>query len=562
MLFGLSLYFFFDIDPTPSVRTHLPSQQSISTVGLGCKSSPFNNAPSTVKQAAQSYRLPPFQNYYQPYVQSAVWHTQYTCNTRAAQPIFSPANVMKENCILQTGDGHTPLCHETFTHSYNLVRQCDDFHCPKRPWLEEGNLLNKVQKRTRKDHYSIAEICNVVSGERRDNECKQFEKNQLSHWAETEIQEPSTETALGNKLEKHALKQSDPVTETNYEEKEELKSGRSSQNTSSTHYIASPKLQLSLSSTATKHNGENQRLRPEIPSRVNDFWKSMNRPDSECKSRYVGSVLCGNENQKDMQRITCHPSRSEVSKYSNTKFFNKNWDRDGESSTMPPQKSKPLDGDSRASLRILQQKQFDKALMLVSQQSEDNNTQLLNNWSGIHNSYRTEFGDVTQHVQTITTSKRLESNNGDHMMKQRPRNSKLPPTSKFSSESGEGTDVDDTLLLTIPFNQGKSSSQLTCSAQRNKPANSLHKEDNLAENDWAGDSYEHNYLPRILAVHTLVQDRGKKAQRNELRGAKRLSSNEEKEWNRLLADLSSSGPDGYYEVEHKRSSPSGNVYPT
>ena len=92
---GFSL--FFDMDPTPSVRTHLPSQQSTTTLGLGCVSSPFNNAPSTIKQTAQSDRLPPFHNYYQPYVQSAVWHTEYTCNTRAAQPVFYPAKVMKEN---------------------------------------------------------------------------------------------------------------------------------------------------------------------------------------------------------------------------------------------------------------------------------------------------------------------------------------------------------------------------------------------------------------------------------------------------------------------------------
>lgn len=568
---GFSL--FFDMDPTPSVRTHLPSQQSTTTLGLGCVSSPFNNAPSTIKQTAQSDRLPPFHNYYQPYVQSAVWHTEYTCNTRAAQPVFYPAKVMKENWKLETGDGHTSLGHESFTHGYTLVYHCDHFHCPKRSRQEEENLLNKAQKRTRKDH-SIADILDLLSEERCDKVCKQSEKNQLSHSVETDIQEPSTETAQENELENHALKQSDRITKTDYDENSELKSGRSSQNISSIHYIASPKLQLSLSSIATEHRGENQRLRPEIPHRVNDFWESINRPDSECKSRYVGTAkrcqsqrnkvkkvkMRGNENQRGIQRITCHPSRSEGSKYSDTMFFNKTWDKDRESSTMPPQKRTPLDGDSRASLRVPQQKQFDEARRLGSQQSEDNNTQLLNSWSGIHNSYRTEFGDVTQHVQTIATSKRLENINKHRIMKQRPRNSKLPPTSKFSSD--EATDVDNTLLLTIPFNQDESSPQLTCSAQRNKPVNIVYKEGNLAENDWAGDSCDHNYLPRIVAVHTIVEDRSEKTQRKELRGAKRLSSNEKKEWNSLLADLSSSCLDGYYDVEHKRSSPTGHVYPT
>ena len=65
-----------------------------------------------------------------------------------------------------------------------------------------------------------------------------------------------------------------------------------------------------------------------------------------------------------------------------------------------------------------------------------------------------------------------------------------------------------------------------------------------------------------MAVHSIVKDRCEKTQRRELRGIKRLSSDEKKEWNHLLADLSSSSVDGYYEVEHKRSSPNGHVYPT
>ena len=228
---------------------------------------------------------------------------------------------------------------------------------------------------------------------------------------------------------------------------------------------------------------------------------------------------------------------------------------------MPPKKRKPLDDDSWASLRIPQPEiQFDETHLSGSQQREDGNEQSLNNWSGIHSSYCTEFGDVTQHMQTITTSKRLENNNGDHNVRQRSGNSKLQPTSKFLS--GDVTDVDTTLLLTIPFKQDKSSLQqtLTCSAQRNKLANSVYQ-DYLTESDWAGDSYDRNDLPRIVAVHTIVKDRSEKTQGKELRGTKRLSSNEKKEWNRLLADLSSSSVDGYHEVQHKRSSPNGLVYP-
>lgn len=299
----------------------------------------------------------------------------------------------------------------------------------------------------------------------------------------------------------------------------------------------------------------------------------MNRPDSEGKSTYVGMakrcqesrrrVMRANEHQKGMRRITRHPSRSEESKYSNTTFFNKNWDKDRERRTMPPQKRKSFNSDSRASTRVPQQKQFDEAQSLGtvcddSQQSEDNK-QLLNNWSGIHSWYRVEFGNVTQQVQTNATSERPENNSGDYM-KQRPRNSRLSRTSK--SSSGEATDEDNTLLLTIPFHQDKSRPQLTCSAQSNKPANTVYKEDNLVENDWAGYNYYRNDLPRIVAVHTIVDDRNENTQRKELSGAKRLSSTEKKEWNRLLVDLSSSSSDGYYNVEHKMSSSNVHVYST
>lgn len=112
---------------------------------------------------------------------------------------------MKENWKLQAGDGHTPLCHESFHHCYTLNHHCGHFHYPKRPRQEEGKLLNMAQKRTRKDH-STVEIPDLFSGERCDEERKQSEKNQLSHSAETEIREPPLETAQDNELEKYAPK--------------------------------------------------------------------------------------------------------------------------------------------------------------------------------------------------------------------------------------------------------------------------------------------------------------------------------------------------------------------
>ena len=190
--------------------------------------------------------------------------------------------------------------------------------------------------------------------------------------------------------------------------------------------------------------------------------------------------------------------------------------------------------------------------MLGSQQSEDSKKQLLNDWSDIQNSYRSEIGDVTQHVQTITTSKRFENENGDDIMKQRPGTSKIL--------RDDATGVDTTVLLTIAFNQDKSSPELTCSVQHNNPTNSVYK-DYLAQ--MIGLATVTTTIFQELWPCTLwLKIAVKKTQRKELRGAKRLSSNEKKEWNHLLADLSSSSVDEYYAVEHKRSSPNGHVYPT
>ena len=478
---------------------------------MGPGSSPFNYAPWRINQTPRNYRLHPFHNYCQPYAHSPVWHTKHICSARAGHPVFYPPDGMKENWNLQAGDGHTRLWHGSFTKGYTLICYCDHFHYPKRPRQEEGNLLNIVQKRTRKDN-SSAEIPDLFSEGHFDEEYKQPEKHQLSHLAETEIEDPSPETAQDNKYEKYALKQSNRVKKNNYEEhKEQLQSGNSSLSTSSIHYIAPPKLKSSLSSVAT-NSREDQGPTHEIPSRVDDFWESMNRPDSERKPTYAEtakrcqesqrSVICTDENQKGKQRITCYPSRSEGSKYRHTTFFNNNWDKDQERSTMPPQKRKPLDNDSRAFLLVSQQKQFGDAQRLSTvydywQQSEGNNKQQLNKaWSGTHSSQLTEFYG-TQQMQTNATSTRLENNNGDNM-KQRPRNSKSPLTSKFSTD--EANEVDDTLLLTIPFHRDKSTAQLSRSAQSNKPANTEYKEDTFSEYDWAGYSYDRNDLPRIVAV--------------------------------------------------------------
>ena len=83
-------------------------------------------------------------------------------------------------------------------------------------------------------------------------------------------------------------------------------------------------------------------------------------------------------------------------------------------------------------------------------------------------------------------------------MAQRPGDSKLSPSSKFSSqESQEASDGDNALPLTTSLNQVKDSPLFTCPAESSIP-----QEKDLAENDWAGYGYDHNDLPKIVAVHT------------------------------------------------------------
>lgn len=487
----------------------------------------------------------------------------------AAQPVFSPVEGMKQRWKRQADPS---LCHDSFHHCYTLICHCSHLPCPKRPRQEEvGNLLNVAQTKACLEHASAANP-DLSPAACRQIECKQPETNQqpcigpcqqlskLCHFDATELQEPSLKTARDDEVEKPAPKQSDRAMKTNYQyedNKVRLKSGNSSLNTSSIHCTASPKLQLKQIPVEPKQSKEIPN--PISPSRDINIEESLDESDSECIITYVGkakkcqesrrNAMRANVHQKRMHTMTCQSSPGEEDKPSNVALFKKysecqlsTWDKGQKSTANPPQKLKLFDDDPRASLRVPQQKQFDEAPRVVtdygdSQQSEDTK-QLSNELSEVQSC--TKLGFAAQKVQTNATSERLDNTSGD-FMEPRPGDTKLSRTSRFSSQ--EASEKDNALR---PL--------LTCPAESSIPTDPVYKDDDLAENDWAGYGYDHNDLPRIVAVHTIVKDREENAYRKAMLGAKRLSSNEKKERNHLLEDLSSRSADGYYKVEQKTTS--------
>ena len=502
-----------------------------------------------VNQMSRNYRLTSFHNHYQPYAHSTAWDTK----RRAAQPVFSPAESVKQQWKRQAGHGDPSLCHESFHHCHTVICHCSHFPCPKRPREEEaGNRLNAAQIRTSPEHPSVA--IPETDEQPCTGPCQQLSK--LYYSDTTEIQKPSLETARDDELEKHSPKRSGQAIKTNdwyQDNKQRLKSGNCSLNSSSIHCIASSKLQLKDIPVDTRQSRE-------IPDPIGSsrdiiIGESLEDSDSECKITYVGKAkksqesrgcaICANAHQKRLlSTVACQSLPGKESKSSNAALFDKHsecqlltWNKDQKGRTKPVQS---FDEFPKAYSSFPQQKQLDKAPRLNtnygdSQQNEDT-TQLSNEWSEVQRLQCTELGNATQKVQTNATSEGLEKTCGDYK-DQRPGDSKFSPPCKFLSQ--ETSDKDNTL-----------SPLLTCSAESGIPTETAYDEDNLAENDWAGYGYDHNDLPRIVAVHTIVKDRQENTHRKELLGAKRLSSNERKEWKSLLGDLSSRGSDGYYEVEH------------
>lgn len=454
-----------------------------------------------------------------------MWDTKQ----RTAQPIFSPAEDTKQNWKRQVGHGDASLCHRSFHHCYTFICHCSHYPCPKRLRNEEENLLNVAQ--ISPVHPSGATF-DLSLAALRNTECRQTKTNQKpctgpcqhltkqSYSDKTEIQERPIEIARDRDVEKHTSTQSNQAINTKYNDiKEPLKSGNCFLNTSSIHGIVSPKLQPKCNPTETK-------LSIEIP---NQFIPSRDikieeppegSDDSDCEIIYVGKV---NKSRGGRQSAMRAIVQSEPS---------------------------PLDEHPKASSWVPRQKQSDKALILETdygdshQDQSECTKQLSNDWSAVQRLFCTELRDATKQVQTNATSEGLENTIGDYM-EQRPGDLKLSLSSKFSMEGAR--DVNNSVLLTPP-NQAKDSPLLICSSESRISTDTVCTEDDLAENDWAGYGYDHSDLPRILAVHTIVKDR-----EEELRGAKKLSSNEKKEWNRLLKDLSSRSPDGYNAVKHKTS---------
>ena len=518
-----------------------------------------------INQTSRNHRLSPFLNNCRPHARSMMWDTKQ----RTAQPIFSPAEATKEHWKRQVGHGDASLCHRSFHHCYTFICHCSHYPCPKRLRKEEENLLNVAQISPVHPSGATSDLSSAACI--RNTECRQTKTNQKpctgpcehlskqSYSDETEIQERPIETARDKDVEKHTSTQSNQAINTKYKDiKERLTSGNCFLNTSSIHEIFSPKLQPKCNPTETK-------LRRGIPNPIippRDI--TIEEPqegcdDSDCEIIYVGKVNKSRGSRQTAMRanVQGEPSPFEKSKSSsNAALFDKHlecqlstWNKD-QDKTEPLEKLRPLDEHPKASSWVPRQKQFDKALILETeygdshQDQSEYTKQKSNDWSAVQRLFCTGLGDATHQVQTNATSEGLENTIGDYM-DQRPGDLKLSTSSKFSTE--EARDVDNSVLLTPP-NQAKDSQLLICSSESSISTDTVCTEDDLADNDWAGYGYDHSDLPRIMAVHTIVKDREEK-----LRGAKKLSSDEKKEWNRLLTDLSSRSPDGYDEVNQKTS---------
>lgn len=382
--------------------------------------------------------------------------------------------------------------------------------------------------------------------------CRQLSKSSYS--ASTETEESSLKAAKFNELEKpdSSIQSGRPMT-INHEKK----GGYSSPNTSSIHCIASAELPPKRTPIATKRSREIRK--PISPSRDVKIERSLeDSGDRECRIAYLGKVkksrttVQGNEYQRSMNTCTYQPPTCEESKSSNTMLLDKRlppWDK------AQKQRTKPLRDDSRTFSMAPRQDQyfkgqykaFDKGQRLDTSYCDslqkEGIKQLSNDWNEVQTLSCQELGNATQEVQTYAKSERLEITRSGNCHEQRLCDSRLLPSSKCH----ETSDKDNTRPHTTRLNQDKDIPSFTCSAQNDLPTD--------VNNNWAGYSYDHKNLPKIVAVHTIVKYREENAHRNELRGARRLSSNEKIKWNRLLDDLSTrSGDAGFRENEHKASS--------
>ena len=537
---------FFLLGLSPSLDTWFPSHSS--TLGLGCGSSPFNDdASSLVNKSSRNAHLSPRYTYhYHPYTPSTVRDTE----KHTVQPVSWPSKGMQEYRKRQADYGHPSVCHESFHHCYTLICHCSHLPCPHQSQQEEGSSMDALA------FSGSPTCCDVECKQANQNlctgPCRQLSKSSYS--ASTETEESSLKAAKFNELEKpdSSIQGGRPMT-INHEKK----GGYSSPNTSS-HCITSAELQPKRTPPiATKRSREIRK--PISPSRDVKIERSHEGSgDNECRIAYLGKVkksrttVQGNECQRSINTCTYQPPTCEESKSSNTMLLDKQlppWDK------AQKHRTKPLRDESRTFSMAPRQDQYFKGQYKVFDEGQRLDTsycdslqkegikQLSNDWNEVQTLSCQELGNATQEVPTYAKSERLEITRSDNCQEQRLCDSQLLPSSKCH----ETSDKDNTRPHTTPLSQDNDIPSFTCSAQNNTPTD--------VNNNWAGYSYDHNNLPKIVAVHTIVKYREENAHRNELRGARRLSSNEKIEWNRLSDDLSTrSGDAGFRENEHKASS--------
>lgn len=140
-----------------------------------------------------------------------------------------------------------------------------------------------------------------------------------------------------------------------------------------------------------------------------------------------------------------------------------------------------------------------------------------------------------EHVKTKTMSGRLERTCD-------------PETFIHSTSSSHETSNGHTLIAT---NQDSENLLRAFPLENSVSAETIYDEDDTAYSDFGGYSFDHNYLPKIVAVHSITDCQ--KHTWDELRGAKDIFLTEKMPWNELDG-LSSSNGGGSHKRKREQSS--------
>lgn len=148
-------------------------------------------------------------------------------------------------------------------------------------------------------------------------------------------------------------------------------------------------------------------------------------------------------------------------------------------------------------------------------------------------------------AQQKATSNRIE-NITDEYIDDRVTHS--GPSIYSSSPSSQETSNEGT-SRPITLNQVNKSPLLSSSSQNYITTNTLYQEHYIEDGDHGVYSFDHSCLPRIVAVHTLMQDNEENTRTNDMHGHKELNSAEKIRGDNLLNGFSSSRDEELLEDE-------------